>query len=466
MNSTRRTFTDFRQSTWWRRIKLGAGTVLVVAGVLFVCWCIAPIREGWTKLYWGSRSAVSSVATNKQGTVLYLNDDASPDDVRSLVRAVWNQDWFRSVTHVRWESMELIPAQRDADADAVAAAFVSAAEGGFVGSMKVGDERWWNLQCGDAGRCGQATLDLVTVLLDHPRWWSGIRIDSGATYVDGDDAELLREVVTALQPWRAHLDGFYYSQDPTETGVPKAKPPRLRDELWLATTPRALTWVGLTDVDPWEAQRSITSKLDAVTAEDMVLTASEGPRIGGEGDAAPVRAFTDRIDGTLLAAATDLSYVRVETKQLSDVHAWADALDDDADIEWVPAGDADGAEATSVRVSPGALRALTPLTEQLGTRLRKLSTAPNRHGDKPEGGGAMVTFNASPDDVCGKTLDCEGIARTVKAYDKPLRIMLSLSDTRTGGPDADQLTWNNGTVTAVKMESPVTQELYRLLGGK
>lgn len=255
MNSTRSTFTDFRQSKWWRRIKLGAGTLLLVAGVLVVCWSIAPIREGWTKFFWGSRPAVSSVATNKQGTVVYVKDDASSDDVRGLIRDVWHQDWFRSVTHVRWRGMELIPAQRDADADAVAAAFVSAAEGRLSGSLKVGDERWWSLRCGHPERCGQAALDLVTVLLDHQRWWSGIRIDSEATYVDGDDAELLREVVTALQPWRAHLDGFYYSQDPTKTGVPKARPPQLRDEPW-KNQQRALMWVGMTDVDVWEAQRT------------------------------------------------------------------------------------------------------------------------------------------------------------------------------------------------------------------
>lgn len=465
MNSTRSTFTDFRQSKWWRRIKLGAGTLLLVAGVLVVCWCIAPIRDGCTKFFWGSRPAVSSVATNKQGTVVYVNDDAGSDDVRGLIRDVWHQDWFRSVTHVRWMGMELIPAQRDADADAVAAAFVSAAEGRLSGSLKVGDERWWSLRCGDPERCGQAALDLVTVLLDHPRWWSGIRIGSEATYVDGDDAELLREVVTALQPWRAHLDGFYYSQDPTKTGVPKARPPKLRDEPW-KNQQRALMWVGLTDVDVWEAQRSITSKLNAVTAEHMVLTSSKGPRIGGDGDAAPVRAVSERIDGTLLAAATDLSYVRVETKQLADVHAWADALDDDTDIEWVPAGSAAAADESSVHVSPEALRTLKPLAEQLGTRLERLSTAPDRHGDKPEGGGTAVVFNASRDDGCGESLDCEGIARSVKAYDKPLHITLSLaSDTGTGGPEADQLRWNDGAVTAVKMESPVTQELYRLLGG-
>lgn len=203
-----------------------------------------------------------------------------------------------------------------------------------------------------------------------------------------------------------------------------------------------------------------------MTAEHMVLTSSKGQRIGGDGDAAPVRAVSERIDGTLLAAATDLSYVRVETKQLADVHAWADALDDDTDIEWVPAGSAAAADESSVHVSPEALRTLQPLAEQLGTRLERLSTAPDRHGDKPEGGGTAVVFNSSRDDGCGESLDCEGIARSVKAYAKPLHITLSLaSDTGTGGPEADQLRWNDGAVTAVKMESPVTQELYRLLGG-
>lgn len=459
---------DFRESKLWWRIKLVGGTALLVAGVIFILGCIAPVRDAWTRFFWGQSPAVSSMEIKKQGVSLYLKGDANPDDVRSLVRTVMRQDLFHSIKHVRWENMDLVPIRRDVDADAVAAAFVGAVQGRFSGKMEVGSKYWWEVQCGDPDHCGQAALDLVTVLVEQPRWWTGVKIESDSTFVAGSDPELLREVTEALQPWRGQLDGFFYAQNLPELGLPHTLPPNLTDPSWLPKVP-ALMWVGLDDVDVWEAHRSITTSLSKVAATKMVLTTSgQGPSLEGDGDAASVRGLAEHVDGTLLAAATDLSYVKVRSKQLSDVRPLEERLDEDAVVEWMRTTDGNSTKGSSVRVTPATLRALEPLTKQLGARLNVLGPRPYDYGPGRLDERNVVDFTLSRDDACGAKLDCEGIARTLRGYEGPIRITLRLPEAISGdgAPNPDQLDWAEGEVTMIKMESPVAQELYRLLGGR